>query len=306
MTVDSSTNLRKITSSVKEENSGFGGRLLKDEEEVFQFNAWDHVEWTEEQELEALAIIEKQKQVPMAYDKAQDVASRADAYWDEFYGKHENKFFKDRNWFSVEFPELFTRPAYLKEDEAMKILELGCGAGNSVFPVLQHHKSKIHIYACDISSNAVELVKAHPDYDPATCTAFQHDITSLEIPDIEPGSLDVILAIFVISAIDPDILPRVFDKLAKLLKPGGLILFRDYGRYDMAQLRFKPGRMIKDNFYARGDGTQVYFFSQEDLTSLSTGAGLIQIQNAVDRRLLVNRLRQLKMYRVWIQCKWQK
>eukprot|EP00041_Stephanoeca_diplocostata_P029126 m.852556 g.852556 ORF g.852556 m.852556 type:complete len:86 (+) comp23496_c0_seq17:1730-1987(+) len=57
---------------------------------------------------------------------------------------------------------------------------------------------------------------------------------------------------------------------------------------------------------SRGDDTQVHFFTREHIRELMISAGLVEVQNRFDNRLLVNRARQVKMQRVWLQCKYQK
>ena len=311
----------------------FGNRLLTDPQNVFQHNAWDNVVWNEEQEEDAKKITEKQQESLVDSEKRDEYESKADAFWDTFYGQHQNRFFKDRHWLFTEFPELHgtnstqstgsntvesaEKSANVESPEStvhtvdetpVNYFEVGCGVGNTVFPVLNTNKNpNLKMYCCDFSSTAIQILKEHPDHDAARCHAFVCDITQekLDLP-FEEESLDVIIMIFVLSAVCPEKMQSSVSQLASYLKPGGVFLFRDYGRYDMAQLRFKQGRCLSENFYVRGDGTRVYFFTQGELKEMFENAGLQEKENLIDRRLQVNRGRQLKMYRVWIQCKYVK
>lgn len=64
----------------------------------------------------------------------------------------------------------------------------------------------LFVYACDFSSNAIEILKSNEAYDENKCKAFVCDITSInekEFP-IKEQQLDLIVMIFVLSAVKPD------------------------------------------------------------------------------------------------------
>ncbi|NXF82605.1 METL2 protein, partial [Sclerurus mexicanus] len=354
----------------------FGQRVLTDPARLFQHNAWDNVEWSEEQEASARSKVQENSSQLLPQDKQEEYEANAKRYWDDFYKIHENGFFKDRHWLFTEFPELApnrsssqngdplrgfktkeessseglgrcenghcsletrtecqfgvpqskpglcTREVAAQEHRGLnhrggdypgsaasyRVLEVGCGAGNTVFPILQTNNDPgLFVYCCDFSTTAVDLVQNNAEYDSSRCFAFVHDLCNDQSPFPMPEeSLDIVILIFVLSAILPEKMQGIVTRLSRLLKPGGMILLRDYGRYDLAQLRFKKGQCLSENFYVRGDGTRVYFFTQDELDHLFTTAGLEKIQNLVDRRLQVNRGKQVTMYRVWIQCKYRK
>ena len=239
-------------------------------------------------------------------------------WWNNFYKNNTANFFKDRKWLQQEFPVLsdITKADY----GPVTLLEVGAGAGNTAFPILaQNQNPQLKIHACDFSKKAVDVIRENEAYDTKSIQADVWDAASCELPPgLEEGSADVVLMIFIFSALAPSQWKQAVSNIYKVLKPGGEVLFRDYGRGDLAQVRFKKGRYLEENFYIRGDGTRVYFFDKDELINIWTGnndsqtetpqaaTGFEVIDLGVDRRLLVNRAKQLKMYRCWMQGRFRK
>ena len=73
---------------------------------------------------------------------------------------------------------------------------------------------------------------------------------------IPEDDVDVASMIFVLSAIHPEKFISALENVASVLKTGGFLIFRDYGLYDMAQIRFGKGNKLAENFYVRQDGTR--------------------------------------------------
>ena len=340
----------------------FGSRYLEPTDDVFEFNAWDHVVPDSAYYTYCEAQYTSQRASPVSdFDKAR-FNSNPEKWWNRFYSNNTSNFFKDRKWLHQEFPVLTKLTA--KDAGPRVILEVGAGAGNTAFPILKANENdQLMIHACDFSKKAVELIRTNAAYDAEHMQASVWDISSEDLPaEIPKSSVDVVLLVFIFSALSPKQWNAAVRNVWRVLKPGGEVCFRDYGKGDLTQVRFKKGRLLEDNFYIRGDGTRVYFFEEDELRRIWGGTGTanqdlresnedVQSSNGsarnehlkdtdqlssngatvsdpepglletaslpmesafdivslgVDRRMLVNRQKQLKMYRCWMQGQFKK
>ncbi|CAG9472552.1 unnamed protein product [Plasmodium vivax] len=125
----------------------------------------------------------------------------------------------------------------------------------------------------------------------------------------DAGTVDIVLLIYVLSSVQPEKMKNVIYHSYRYLKRGGYVLLRDYGLYDLAQVRFanKKEKKISENFYVRGDKTFVYFFKTEELRSLFCENGFFEeVQNGYITRIVKNRKRNLEMKRIWVQSIFRK
>lgn len=265
--------------------------------------------------------------------------------WNKFHTCHSTgKFFKERRYLLKEFPELASF------DADSVVLEVGCGNGSSVLPILRAKDSAI-VYACDCSSEALERAKEiihaanvnspkhrfHPFCCDFSVNGFpkwlacnscketflqkQHlgssDVYNNAQKDLNDaaysmestcciGGVAFVTLIFTLSAVPPYRMPTAISECFSVLKPGGLLLFRDYGLYDMTMLRFESNQKVGFREYKRSDGTRSYFFSLDSVRALFTDVGFFELELEYCCIKSLNRRNGKTMQRVWVHGKFQK
>ena len=232
-------------------------------------------------------------------------------HWNRFYKQNQANFFKDRHYLEKEF-DCLSQSSPAQDDSATKqnrnLLEVGCGVGNTVYPLLESH-GDLYVHCCDFSQEAVRLVKEHDKYEQGKrVNAFVCDVTQDDLRENVPErTVDLATLIFVLSAIPPPKLGGAIENVARTLRPGARVLVRDYGSGDLAEERLESkqgsSRKLAEGYYIRGDGTFCVYFTEESLAGAFESRGdfvceRIQMQH----RVIENRRKQVAMNRSWVQA----
>lgn len=262
--------------------------------------------------------------------------------WRSFHRRHASgKFFKERRYLLKEFPELCssqdhakvlevgcgngsTAVSILRSSERITVFACDCSKdtlekANEIISNTKgiNIKDRFHPFLMDVSK------ETFPDW--LFCKACQTSLGKAAASLLDPshhgirehpvflgdnrccaGGMDFITMIFTLSAIPFDIMPTTIEQCVSVLKPGGLLLFRDYGLYDMTMLRFLPHQRVGFREYMRSDGTFSYFFSLDTVRELFHAAGLVELELEYCCVKSVNRKNGKTMRRVWVHGKFQK
>eukprot|EP00958_Prasinococcus_capsulatus_P010994 scaffold1083_cov376-Prasinococcus_capsulatus_cf.AAC.5 len=140
--------------------------------------------------------------------------------WERFYKKHQDKFFKDRHYLHVEFPELAQFASEARAARSIdqchrppkSLLEVGCGPGNTVYP-LRAEDPQLYVHCCDFAPHAIAMCCGLPRrlevFVQLRVPSGRCDVTCERLTDWVDPKVDVVTLFFVLSAMSHEGMPRL-------------------------------------------------------------------------------------------------
>jgi hypothetical protein len=125
-----------------------GGCILDDPDLLWAEDA----EWTKEQQRESEARLQMQGKGLGDFWRSKYIKETG-VYWHEFYKRNADHFYKDRHYLHIVFPELGSDSV-----DQIRLLEVGCGVGNAIFPLMDLNK-RLFVSAIDHAKSAIQILR---------------------------------------------------------------------------------------------------------------------------------------------------
>lgn len=107
-------------------------------------------------------------------------------------------------------------------EDAVKVLELGCGAGvPATKHLLNNREPVIHVTGNDLSTSQLDLARKNLSEYEDHLTLVEGDMMALSFPD---ACFDAVTGFYSIIHLPREEQTQLVDKIARWLKPGGLLL----------------------------------------------------------------------------------
>lgn len=150
-------------------------------------------------------------------------------------------------------PEIPTLP------DGMIILELGCGNGKTLSAMIRRCWD---IVAVDVSPKAVQMCQMMVEMEEDRCLSrvevMVADACALPFED---ETFDAVFAFHVVGHVPQHERDDMADEIWRVLKPGGKVFFKGFGRGDM---RYGKGKEVEDDTFLR-NGILVHYFNKEEV-----------------------------------------
>jgi len=156
-----------------------------------------------------------------------------------------------------------------KIPKGSRVIELGCGNGKNLPGMIEKGWD---ITAMDCSTRALLLCR--PVVHEAGRVHFvAGDVVSLPFRD---STFDAVFSLHVAGHLAGSGRSKLARELLRVLKPGGQIVFRDFGKDDF---RCGKGEMTEPGTFRRGAGSFTHYFTGDEVTRLFSSFNCISIDD---------------------------
>ena len=164
--------------------------------------------------------------------------------WDKAYAQNVVEW-RGTQWGVPDFPK------------GARVLEVGCGSGKTLYALAN---KGLDVYAIDFSEPAVKLCAKIPG-----CKASVQDIRKTSFQD---DFFDAVICIHVLAHMPLAERKEAAMEIARILKKGGQLLFRDFSTEDF---RFGKGKLVEENSFKRENGLTTHYFGLDEVKELFVG-----------------------------------